>query len=149
MAKKRSIIPRGRIEQTILLVRGERAIIDTDLAVLYGVTTKALNQAVTRNPGRFPPDFMFRLSKVEKGELVTNRDHLRGLKYSPALPRAFTEHGAIMVASVRHCQPARCRIRCSILPHCLAQGRKASVSPPKNPRFSARSETMRSHARVP
>ena len=81
-------------------------IIDADLASLYGVTTKALNQAVKRNRGRFPPDFMFCLTKAERGELVTNCDHLRTLKYSPTMPRAFTEHGAIMAANVLNSERA-------------------------------------------
>jgi ethanolamine utilization protein EutP (predicted NTPase) len=59
----------------MLLVRDRRVILDADLAVLYGVTTKALNQAVKRNKKRFPQDFMFRLSKKEKIEVVTNCDH--------------------------------------------------------------------------
>ena len=70
------------------------------LAILYGVTTKAFNQAVKRNHERFPSDFMFRLTLEEKAEVVTNCDHLRKLKFSPVLPAAFTEHGAIMAASV-------------------------------------------------
>ena len=90
----------GQIQRLILLIRGEKVIIDADLAEAYGVTTKALNQAIRRNADRFPPDFMFRLTKEEKQEVVTNCDHLEKLKFSPVTPRAFTEHGAIMVASV-------------------------------------------------
>jgi hypothetical protein len=67
---------------------------------MYGTTTKALNQAVKRNAGRFPAEFMFRLTNEEKQEVVTNCDHLQRLKFSPALPYAFTEHGAIMAASI-------------------------------------------------
>ncbi len=88
------------IENRILRIRGINALIDTDLAELYGVTTKALNQAVKRNKDRFPHDFVFQLNKKEKIEVVTNCDHLARLKYSPALPYAFTEHGAIMAANV-------------------------------------------------
>ena len=94
------MIPDERIEKTILLIRGQKVIIDTDLAELYGVTTKALNQAVTRNDQRFPPDFMFRLTKAEKQELVTNCDRLNRLKHSSALPRVFTEQGVAMLSSV-------------------------------------------------
>jgi hypothetical protein len=90
----------GKIQQQILLIRGEKVIIDSDLAEAYGVTTKALNQAIRRNADRFPSDFMFRLTKKEKQEVVTNCDHLQTLKFSPVNPYAFTEHGAIMVASV-------------------------------------------------
>jgi hypothetical protein len=89
-----------RIESLILVVRGQRVMIDADLARLYGVPTKALNQAVRRNISRFPSDFVFRLSKREKGEVVTNCDHLRAVRFSPTLPYAFTEHGAIMAANV-------------------------------------------------
>ena len=74
--------------------------IDADLAEVYGVTTKVLNQAVGRNADRFPADFAFRLTSKEKIKVVTNCDHLARLKFSPVLPRAFTEHGAIMVATV-------------------------------------------------
>ena len=100
MAKSKALVKVGRIQQRILLIRGEEVIIDADLAEAYGVTTKALNQAIRRNAGRFPPDFMFRLTKEEKLEVVTNCDHLQNLKFSPVNPRAFTEHGAIMAAGV-------------------------------------------------
>jgi ORF6N domain len=62
------------------------------------MTTKRLNEQVRRNMSRFPRDFMFTLTSKEKAEVVANCDHLRNLKFSPTLPRAFTEHGAIMVA---------------------------------------------------
>jgi hypothetical protein len=88
------------IESLILLVRGQRVMIDADLARVYGVSTKALNQAVRRNADRFPPDFIFRLSQNEKKEVVTNCDHLGHLRFSSTLPYAFTEHGSIMAASV-------------------------------------------------
>ena len=65
--------------------------LDADFAEFYGVATKVLNKAVTRNEQRFPPDFMFRLAKEEKQELVTNCDRLNRLKHSSALPRVFTE----------------------------------------------------------
>jgi len=93
-------IPAGRVESRILLIRGQKVMLDADLADLYGVETKALNQAVRRNINRFPQDFMFRLTRQEKQEVVTNCDHLRNLKFSPVLPSAFTEHGALMLASV-------------------------------------------------
>jgi phage regulator Rha-like protein len=93
-------ILRERIEQAILVIRGQRVMLDSDSAKLYGVSTKALNQAVKRNTDRFPKDFMFRLTQQEKSEVVTNCDHLSKLKFSPTMPFAFTEHGAIMVANV-------------------------------------------------
>lgn len=100
------IIPVERIPQSICLIRGRRAIIDADLALMFDVPTKVLNQAVKRNIERFPEDFMFQLTKDEKEEVVTNCDHLRQLKYSPSLPYAFTEHGAIMAANVLNSQKA-------------------------------------------
>ncbi len=74
--------------------------IDADLASLYGVSTKHLNQQVKRNSARFPSDFVFQLSRAERAEVVANCDHLERLKFSPTLPYAFTEHGALMAASV-------------------------------------------------
>ena len=74
--------------------------IDADLAAVYGVETRALNQAVKRNLERFPEDFVFRLSGEEKSEVITNCDHLAHLKFAKSLPFAFTEHGAIMAATI-------------------------------------------------
>ena len=99
MPSKANIVPTEAISPRILLIRGQRVIIDADLAELYAVTTKALNQAVKRNMDRFPEDFMFRLTAKEKGEVVTNCDHLAKLKFSKSLPFAFTEHGAIQAAN--------------------------------------------------
>ena len=93
-------IPAERIERGIFVLRGHRVMLDTDLAELYGVPTKALNQAVKRNAERFPADFMFQLTEPEKQQVVTTCDHLRKLKFSPTLPYAFTEHGTVMLASV-------------------------------------------------
>ncbi len=89
-----------RIEGRIQVVRGLKVMIDADLAELYGVPTKALNQAVKRNASRFPPDFMFQLDALEKAEVVTNCDHLAKLKFSRVLPYAFTEYGAVALANV-------------------------------------------------
>jgi hypothetical protein len=74
--------------------------IDADIASIYRVTTKRLNEQVKRNRKRFPEDFMFQLSKKEKSEVVAICDHLKNIKYSSTLPYAFTEHGAIMLATV-------------------------------------------------
>ena len=84
----------------ILVIRTCKVMLDTDLAEIYGVTTKALNQAVKRNIGRFPSDFMFQLNADEKQEVVTNCDHLTKLKFSASMPYAFTEHGALMLGNV-------------------------------------------------
>jgi phage regulator Rha-like protein len=100
MAGPKTVVPIERIEKTILLIRGQKVMLDADLAELYGVTTKRLNEQVKRNRGRFPQDFMFQLTPLEKTEVVAICDHLQRLKFSPVLPYAFTEHGAIMVASV-------------------------------------------------
>jgi hypothetical protein len=88
------------IRNKIIVIRGEKVMVDRDLAALYGVSTKALNQAVTRNIRRFPPDFMFRTTKDERDELVTNCDRFRSLKHSSIMPRAFTEQGVAMLSSV-------------------------------------------------
>jgi hypothetical protein len=101
-----AVIPVERIERAILLIRGEKVMLDIDLAAIYEVTTKALNQAVKRNASRFPSDFMFQLTETEKSEVVTNCDHLARLKFSPYLPYAFTEHGALMLANVLNSERA-------------------------------------------
>ena len=100
MAKQKSVVPVKHIEKAILLIRGQKVMLDADLAKLYGVSTKVLNQAVKRNQRRFPADFMFRLTKHEKNELVTNCDRFQKLKHSTSLPRAFTEQGVAMLSSV-------------------------------------------------
>jgi hypothetical protein len=76
------------------------------LAVIYGVETRVLNQAVRRNPRRFPAEFAFRLNRIERDEVITNCDHLQKLKFSPNLPYAFTEHGALMAATVLNTRTA-------------------------------------------
>jgi len=109
-------IPDELLEQTILLIRGHKVILDRDLARLYGVSTKALNQAVKRNVDRFPDDFMFQLTMDEaSAELVPMTERLRSqivtlkkargthMKYQPY---AFTEHGILMLSSVLKSQRA-------------------------------------------
>ncbi len=95
-----ALVKSAPLHERILTVRGTKVILDADLAELYAITTKALNQAVKRNPKRFPGDFTFLLTAKEKRQVVTNCDHLLRLKFSPVLPRAFTEHGALMAASL-------------------------------------------------
>ena len=95
-----SILVPQAVASRILLLRGQRVMLDADLAELYGVETKVLNQAVKRNAERFPMDFMFQLTAAEKDEVVTNCDHLARLKFSSSLPYAFTEHGALMLGNV-------------------------------------------------
>ena len=101
MDKKRSLIPQERIEKSILLIRGQKVILDRDLADLYGVETRVMKQAVRRNIKRFPNDFMFELSKKEFDDwrsqfVISNRDKI-GLRYRPM---AFTEQGVAMLSSV-------------------------------------------------
>jgi phage regulator Rha-like protein len=101
-AKKGSLVPLERVLSSIFLIRGQKVMLDTDLAELYGVTTKRLNEQVKRNIGRFPSDFMFRLSA---GEYKPLRSHFATLNHGRGqhrkyLPYVFTEHGAIMAASI-------------------------------------------------
>lgn len=88
------------ISPRIVPHRGQRVILDRDLAALYGVPTRALNQAVKRNLDRFPKDFMFQLEATEQADISDAFPHLKNVKFSRTPPRAFTEHGAIMAASV-------------------------------------------------
>jgi hypothetical protein len=115
MSKDRSLIPIERIERSILLIRGHKIMLDRDLASLYGVPTKVLNQAVKRHKDRFPEDFMFQLTIEEariwwtevggsglRSQIVTLK---RGqhIKYRP---HAFTEHGILMLSSVLNSERA-------------------------------------------
>ena len=95
-----NLIPAEIIEQRIFLFRAEKVIVDRDLAELYQVTTKVLNQAVRRNNDRFPDNFMFQLTEREKHELVTNCDRFETLKHSTSLPLVFTEQGVAMLSGV-------------------------------------------------
>jgi hypothetical protein len=98
--KKQNLIEVEPIEPVVRVIRGQRVILDADLAEIYGVATKVLNQAVKRNLERFPADFMFRLTTQERdtlrSQIVTSRSH-GGQRY---LPCAFSEHGAVMAANV-------------------------------------------------
>ncbi len=87
------MIIQNNIESKILSLRGKQVMIDRDLAELYGVETRVLNQAVKRNIERFPEDFMFALEESEETELVTNCDRFNSLKHSTVAPYAFTEQG--------------------------------------------------------
>ena len=98
--EKTILIKEEVIISKILVIRDIKVMMDRDLAELYGVTTKRLNEQVKRNIKRFPADFMFQLNELEKQEVVAKCDHLKRLKFSPNLPYVFTEHGAVMLASV-------------------------------------------------
>ena len=111
MSKNKSIVASSFISQEVVerkiyLIHGRKVMIDQDLATLYQVATKVLNQAVKRNIKRFPPDFMFRLNQAEKKEVVTHCDHLQNLRFSHHLPYAFTELGVSMLSSVLNSERA-------------------------------------------
>jgi len=89
------------IAQVIYLVRGQRVLLDRDLAALYGVETRVLNQAVKRNANRFPEDFMFRLSRQEIARISQSVTSLSGLKFSKQV-HAFTEEGVAMLSSAKY-----------------------------------------------
>jgi ORF6N domain len=95
------LIPIERIEKAIYLIRGEKVMLDRDLAALYGEATKVLKQAVRRNIARFPDDFMFVLNPAEfqnwRSQFVTSKADRKGLRYAPM---AFTEHGILMLSTV-------------------------------------------------
>ncbi len=93
-------------ETLIFQFRGVKVIVDTDLATLYGVPTKRLKEQVKRNIARFPSDFMFELTKIEKDELVANCDRLASLKHSSINPLVFTEQGVSMLSSVLNSEKA-------------------------------------------
>jgi hypothetical protein len=105
--KESELIPIERIREAIILLRGQKVILDRDLASLYGVPTKALKQAVKRNAGRFPEDFMFVLSPGEfsewRSQFVTSKADRMGLRYPPM---AFTEQGVAMLSSVLNSEQA-------------------------------------------
>lgn len=96
----------ANIESLICSFRGHQVMIDRDIAMLYGVETKALNQAVKRNIERFPERFRFQLSTEETSELVTVCDRFKSLKHSSVMPCAFTEQGISMLSTVLHSKTA-------------------------------------------
>jgi len=100
------LIPQEAIQSRILILRGKRVMLDRDLAMLYDVPTRRLNEQVKRNIKRFPEPFMFQLTIEEKNELVANCDRFKPLKHSTALPYAFTEHGVAMLSSVLNSEKA-------------------------------------------
>ena len=94
------LMPIEQIITKIFYINNHKVIIDKDLAELYHVETKVLNQAVKRNIERFPKDFMFQLDDSQKNKLVTNCDRFKSLKHSTSNPYAFTEQGVAMLSSV-------------------------------------------------
>lgn len=95
-----SALPQEHLMALICTFRGEPVMMDSDLARLYGVETKVLNQSVKRNVDRFPGSFRFQLTDAEKKELVTSCDRFRNLKHASAAPYAFTEQGVAMLSAV-------------------------------------------------
>ena len=100
MSNRDTVVSLDRVESFILSIRGRRVILDSDLARLYGVTTARLNEQVKRNPDRFPPDFVFPLSRQEFTALISQNATSKGRGGRRKLPNVFTEHGAIMAANV-------------------------------------------------
>ena len=88
------------VEGKIINLRGQQVILDCDVADLYGVATKEINQAVKNNPRKFPEGYIFELDNQEKIEVVKNFDHLQNLRFSPQHPKAFTERGLYMLATI-------------------------------------------------
>ncbi len=121
MPRDKAVVRAGQIEESIFLVRGQKVMLDADLAALYGVTTKRLNEQVRRNYSRFPEDFLFRLTTQEaaslRSQFATSKGKTATLRSPFAIPKkgrggrryapyAFTEHGAIMAASVLNSERA-------------------------------------------
>jgi phage regulator Rha-like protein len=100
------ILTHDTIEQKIFLIRNHRVMLDKDLATLYGVPTKRLNEQVIRNVKRFPKDFMFKLTKKEAASLRSQNATLKRGKHSKYLPYAFTEQGVAMLSSVLNSERA-------------------------------------------
>jgi len=106
MNKNTNLIPVERIERAILLIRHEKVMLDSDLAEIYGVETKRINEQVRRNLNRFPPDFMFQLTAKEWDSLRSQFATLKRGEHRKYLPYAFTEHGALMLANVLNSERA-------------------------------------------
>jgi ORF6N domain len=100
MSNQSSLIQPEQIEQVILLIRGQRVMLDRDLAALYGVATGNLNKAVQRNLERFPPDFMFQLTADEAEALRFQFGSLKRGQHFKYLPQVFTQEGVAMLSSV-------------------------------------------------
>lgn len=106
MHDKKELITQTIVENRIFTIRAMQVMIDSDLAGLYSIETKALNQSVKRNQSRFPKSFHFQLTNNEKDELVTNCDRFENLKHSSSLPYAFTEQGVAMLSAVLRSETA-------------------------------------------
>lgn len=101
-----SFISAEIVTSKILFIRGKKVMIDKDLAGLYGVSTKRLNEQVKRNIKRFPEDFMFQLTRRERDKVVAICDHLKSIKFSYQMPYVFTEQGVAMLSSILNSERA-------------------------------------------
>ena len=108
MKKRARVVPTDTVQSRILIIRGQKVILDADLAAIYGVTTKRLNEQVKRNARRFPPDFVFQLTREEHGVLRSQFATLKpgSGRHRKFLPHAYTENGAVMAANVLNSTPA-------------------------------------------
>ena len=95
-----NVVRFNQVEEKILTIRNQSVILDRDVAILYGVETKRVNEAVLNNPDKFPEGYLLEVSKTEKKELVENFDRFNRLKHSTVLPTAFTEKGLYMLATI-------------------------------------------------
>jgi len=95
-----SVVKFENLESKLIHYKHETVLIDSDVAELYGVETKDINKAVKNNPEKFPDGYIIELTKEEKQEVVENFHHLEKLKYSPYLPKVFTEKGLYMLATI-------------------------------------------------
>ena len=100
MKPNMQVIKQDQVQEKIIILRNQRAIIDTDVAELYGVETKRVNEAVKNNPEKFPSSYLFEITNHEKTELVENFDRFKKLKHSSAPLKGFTEKGLYMLATI-------------------------------------------------
>ena len=94
------VVKYEQVKDKVIILRGEPVLLDADVAALYGVETRVVNQAVKNNPDKFPEGFLIPLTDSEKQEVIKNFDHLQKLKFSPVNPTAFTESGLYMLATI-------------------------------------------------
>ena len=100
ISEETELLKPNAIEKKIIVLRDTPVLLDSDVAEIYGVETKRINEAVSNNPQKFPDGYIISLSYDDKREVVENFDHLEKLKFSPALPKAFTEQGLYMLATI-------------------------------------------------
>ena len=95
-----SIITLSEVEKRIIEIRSQKVLLDSEVAELYGVLTRDINKAIKNNPDKFPKGYVFELTKAEKTEVVENFHHLEKIKFSSQLPKALTERGLYMLATI-------------------------------------------------